>query len=186
MGYGVYPDPEHDRWAGYMVPAECDKPGCEKKITRGMDYKCDSHAGAEVDGEYVSVEEGCGLFFCHSHLYDGAEHDGVEAKPDSGEWMRWMLSDDSWEQWRTENPERVATMRELVALLPPEEPDDVDDVQIAGRLHFRGDIQQRGMLLRRYDTARYGLTIPVDLAYDEATDLTTITLARLFVEATHV
>lgn len=185
MGYGVYEDTEHGRWAGYMVPAECDMPRCENKITRGMDYKCDSHAGAEVDGEYVSVEEGCGLFFCHSHLYDGGEaHADVEAKPDSGEWMRWMLTDGSWEEWRAENPERVATMCELVAQLPLEEP-DLDGLEIAGRLNFRGDIRP-GLLLRKYDTPRYGLTIPVDLTYDLAADRSTITLARQFVEAADV
>ncbi|HEY9251715.1 MAG TPA: hypothetical protein VIP06_03570 [Nocardioides sp.] len=117
MGYGVYEDPGRARWAGYMVPAECDFPDCKTEIERGLDWKCETHAAYECDDEGNEIEnlpEGCGLFFCEAHKYDTEKHAGVKAKPDSAEWMAWQLVDDSWERWRAENPELVATMRTLV------------------------------------------------------------------------
>lgn len=119
MGYQVYEDrAARDlgvaRWAGYGVPAICDHPECEAQIDRGLEYRCGD------DGE-----DGCGLSFCSSHLYIGAgdpqmcerccdENPPFTPKPDTAEWERWMLSDGSWEQWRTDNPERVEQMRDRV------------------------------------------------------------------------
>ena len=113
MGYGVY---EQDgRWCGYGVPAECDWPSCEKQIDRGVAYKCEEHVWYEGDDDEEGVEcveDGCGLFFCENHLWlrDGDEHDFVVPKGESDEWMAHMLTDESWEQWRRENPERVKQM----------------------------------------------------------------------------
>lgn len=128
MGYTVYRDIEgHDRWAGYAVPAECDMPGCEVTIDRGLGYKCqDGHAeepdhDLDLDGKLLAQGDpefedyGCGLYFCTEHLYDTDSHDGVEPKPDSVEWVRWMLEHESWQQWRDENPEKLTAMRERVA-----------------------------------------------------------------------
>lgn len=113
MGYAVYEDPNAPgRWAGYAVPAECDWPDCHECIDRGLGWKCDEHA---------EFEGGCGLFFCSRHEHRFDEHAGIEPKPDTAEWMRHMLTDDSWEQWRAEHPERVEAMR---ALLEPESGDD--------------------------------------------------------------
>jgi hypothetical protein len=112
MGYSVYEEPGHARWAGYGVPAECDWPNCETEINRGMAYMCAGHAWIEVGGEFIAVEEGCGLFFCGRHRED--DHDGIPPKPDSIEWMRHMLTDLSWATWRDEHPRRVELMREAV------------------------------------------------------------------------
>lgn len=113
MGYGVYYR-EH-RWAGYGVPAICDHAGCGKPIDRGMDYMC---------GEEPGAEKGCGLFFCGDHLWFSLvdndpqmcqrccdDEPPFEATPDTDEWVQHMLTDDSWEQWRQENPRQVAAMR---------------------------------------------------------------------------
>lgn len=111
VGYGVYED--GGRWAGYMVPGVCDAPVCDAAIHRGIAYKCEYH-GDEYDddgNEIEGVPEGCGLFFCFAHEYDLAVHETAVAKPDTPEWLAWMLTDESWQEWRAANPERVEAMR---------------------------------------------------------------------------
>lgn len=51
------------REVGYGVEAECDRPGCDEKIDRGLGYCC---GGMHDGGEY-----GCGEYFCGSHLFMG-------------------------------------------------------------------------------------------------------------------
>ena len=114
MGYGVYEEPGNGRWAGYMVPAKCDSPGCEAEIDRGLGWKCEEHVDTEPGSGDEVVLEGCGLFFCGDHLYDASSHHTATPKPDTAEWMAWQLVHESWQQWRDDRPERVATMRELV------------------------------------------------------------------------
>lgn len=48
------------REIGYGVEAQCDEPGCDAQIDRGLAYVC----GAMHDGG----EYGCGRYFCASHL----------------------------------------------------------------------------------------------------------------------
>lgn len=133
MGYQVYRDIEgHDRWAGYGVPAECDMPDCKEEIDRGLGYKCEAHGHYVLllDGEVIEYERfddepdaeeewveaaGCGLYFCGKHEAPTSAHAGVTPKPDTAEWVQHMLTDDSWERWRTENPELIPAMREQVA-----------------------------------------------------------------------
>lgn len=117
MGYGVY---EYGgRWCGYGVPAICDHEGCGAEIDRGMAYLC----GEEPGGG----ENGCGLFFCSDHLFISMGDDvpqmcerccdderPFQPTADSDEWVEHMLTDESWEQWRDENPEQVAAMRARV------------------------------------------------------------------------
>jgi len=115
MGYGVYEEFSNGRWAGYMVPAECDFPDCKAEIDRGLAYKCEEHVTYDAN-DVETVEEGCELFFCSDHRYDAEQHAEVQPKPDSPEWVRWMLTDKSWKQWRAENPERAEAMRAHTAL----------------------------------------------------------------------
>lgn len=119
MGYSVYEDRQArdhgvDRWAGYGVPATCDKAACSTQISRGLDYKCEHFVTYEIDEisqEEREVEsEGCGLFFCGEHQEHGS-HVGSVPKPDSAEWNAHLLSDESWQEWRDRNPERVALLR---------------------------------------------------------------------------
>lgn len=99
---------------GYGVPATCDYPGCGAEIDRGLSYVC--------GGEPYGGEHGCGLFFCGKHREPVVSRRHVKyvcqrcAKgevpfnptPDVPEWVRHKLTDESWAQWRAENPEWVA------------------------------------------------------------------------------
>lgn len=120
MGYAVYEDAtarDHgvDRWAGYGVPAVCDLATCEKEIDRGMAYRCEEYivygTDPDTDEETETEEAGCGLHFCPDHLEHGTGHDdSVKPKPDTAEWIAHQLTDDSWSDWRAENPQRVLAL----------------------------------------------------------------------------
>lgn len=119
MGYGVY---EHrayaGRFGGYDVPATCDFPECEAVIDRGLEFCC----GGGPDAT-------CGKYFCYNHQKeaDYDEDDDYEDKeteywqcprcssqawdtpeyPKKKErdiWIEWVKTDDSWSQYRDENP----------------------------------------------------------------------------------
>ena len=105
-----------DKWKrdiGSGVPSICDHPDCAKEIDRGLSYVC----GEEPYGGDV----GCGLYFCDDHMFctdDGirvcercaTEADSFEPTLDTQEWTYWKLTDESWQQWRDENPEEVAEL----------------------------------------------------------------------------
>jgi len=111
MGWAVGYDSNWERDIGYGVPAICDHPDCNAEIDRGLGYVC----GDDVYGG----DRGCGLFFCQKHSLSPMspklpgrlcercyprQRKPFEAKPDTVEWMRWKLRDESWAQWRTDNP----------------------------------------------------------------------------------
>lgn len=132
MGYQVYRDPaDPSRWAGYGVPALCDWITCSEEIDRGMGYRCEQHGryALMIDGEEISYDawddnpeadeewvesEGCEMHFCSDHLEDTDNHDEEHTifKPDTPEWENHILTDESWETWRVENPEKVTEMKE--------------------------------------------------------------------------
>jgi len=129
MGYSIGYDENWKRDIGYGVPAICDHPGCGKAIDRGLSYVCGGMGG----GQY-----GCGLFFCEEHLYygivDASESlcerccDGQEPfdpTPDTMEWLRHKLIDESWARWREECPQEVADnelmLQHLIAKEQPNE-----------------------------------------------------------------
>ena len=121
MGWAVGQDRDRRRHIGYGVPATCDHPGCGAAIDRGLGYAC--------GGGVVGTVENCGLFFCPDHLrYSIEDGEGrrqdvcdrcandeppFDPTPDTAEWARHVLTDDSWAQWRAENPEWAADMRAL-------------------------------------------------------------------------
>lgn len=121
MGYAVYE--RNGRDCGYGIPSLCDQPDCHERIDRGLAHLCGQDPGGD--------EWGCGLYFCGSHLFlpdnDGelgwrcsACRDGGEPydpKPDLTEWVEWKLTDESWQQWRDENPESVVVMKETLDTL---------------------------------------------------------------------
>ena len=120
MGWSIGFDSEWNRDIGYGVPSICDHPDCDKEIDRGLSYVC--------GGEPYGGDRGCGLFFCHDHLYFSDDepivhqcqqcYDGegpFEPTEDTLEWVEWKLTDDSWAQWRDDNPE---TVKELILSLP--------------------------------------------------------------------
>lgn len=115
MGYAVYWHWKHQRHCGYGVPAYCDQPGCMEEINRGMAYVC---------GEPLADQFGCGLYFCEKHMvgsrkvehryYDQCSRclnyrrTSHKPKPEHPDWIRHVLKDKTWKQWRDENPRLVA------------------------------------------------------------------------------
>lgn len=105
MGYQVYED-VRDRFAGYGVLAYCDYPECDETIDRGLAFKCEIHTIWEED-EPIEVE-GCGMFFCVDHRYEYEDHLTFEWRGrEHPDWIKWILSDESWETWRSENQGKV-------------------------------------------------------------------------------
>ena len=120
MGYQVYEDRAArdlgvERWAGYGVPAVCDFPTCDAAIDRGMGYRCEDLWALESGVLVRRKDEGCGLHFCGEHLDHNVHGDDVVPKPDTAEWVGWILADESWAEWRGRNPDRVASLRAAFA-----------------------------------------------------------------------
>jgi hypothetical protein len=120
MGWSIGYDDSWKRDIGYGVPATCDHPGCGERIDRGLSYVC--------GGEPYGGEDGCGLYFCAAHLsYRGNKPQQCSRcinyrmafgpSPDLREWIEHKLTDESWEDWRTENPREVKCLREAVERL---------------------------------------------------------------------
>lgn len=110
MGWSIGYDDNWKRDIGYGVPCLCDHPDCSEEINRGLSYVC--------GGEPYGGEDGCGLYFCANHLvgYSGLcercekMKDPFDPKPDVREWVEWKLKDESWLEWREENPAEVEAM----------------------------------------------------------------------------
>lgn len=115
MGWSVGENAQ-GRDVGYGVPSICDHPDCSQEINRGLAFVCgDMHDGGE---------HGCGLYFCHRHIYSLCERctagkEPFTPKPDTDEWLRWKLTDESWARWRQENPAAVAEIRKRPQLSTP-------------------------------------------------------------------
>ena len=116
MSWAVGYDDHWKRDIGYGVPAQCDYPGCGKRIDRGLSYVC--------GGEPYGGEEGCGLFFCDEHLSGASQCERCyenrnvcfEPTDDVEEWLRHKLTDESWKQWRDENADEVARIRRALEM----------------------------------------------------------------------
>lgn len=109
MSWAVGWDEHWQRDIGYGVPAICDHPGCGVSINRGLSYVC----GAKPYGG----EDGCGLFFCYTHL-TGAQFcarcssggEPFEPTPEVPEWIHHKLTDPSWAKWRQSVSTEVEVM----------------------------------------------------------------------------
>ena len=111
MGWSCGWDNTWDRWIGYGVPAYCDHPKCSAEIDRGLSYVC---CGQEPYGG----DKGCGLYFCGDHANWNHRcspcvhgRKPYKPKPDHPDWLKHVLEDESWEQWRKENPADVAKFK---------------------------------------------------------------------------
>lgn len=122
MGWSIGYDDNWKRDIGYGVPATCDHPGCGAQIDRGLGFVC--------GGDSYGGERGCGLFFCNEHmlmpispklppqLCDRCyprKREPFEPTPDVPRWIRHKLKDESWSQWRAENPDEVAACQSQLA-----------------------------------------------------------------------
>lgn len=121
MGWSIGYDSTWGRDIGYGVPAYCDHPGCTAEIDRGLAYVCACE-------QPYGGDDGCGLYFCGTHLRGGycercyewldgdlePLDDGpppFDPKPDHPTWLRHKLRDASWARWRQDNPDEVAAIR---------------------------------------------------------------------------
>ena len=110
MGWSIGYDENWERDIGYGVPAFCDYPGCGKDIDRGLYHVC---GDAPYGGEH-----GCGLYFCGQHLLPTlcerceSGEQPFEPTKEHPRWINHKLTDESWQQWRDENPEEVKKLQE--------------------------------------------------------------------------
>lgn len=109
MSWSIGYDENWKRDIGYGVPAYCDHPSCNEEINRGLSYVC--------GGDPYGGDTGCGLYFCGDHRLPGSLCANCsellppfDAKPDHQRWVDWKLNDESWEEWRQENPQKVEAM----------------------------------------------------------------------------
>ena len=122
MSWDIGYDEDWRRDIGYGVPAYCDHPSCGEIIDRGLSYVC----GDEPYGG----DKGCGLYFCTKHQVGPYQRcarcaryrkDKFTPKPDLPRWIHHKLTDESWAQWRDENPMEVDYLRQHLAGLWGEE-----------------------------------------------------------------
>jgi len=117
MGWSIGFDSNWKRDVGYGVPAYCDHPECSEVIDRGFTYVC--------GGDIYGGERGCGLYFCARHMYLPMRRPQMcercekrrkpfDAKPDHPDWINLKLTDESWRQWRDENPELVSALKAVL------------------------------------------------------------------------
>lgn len=120
MGWSLGYSREWSRDIGYGVIAFCDHPGCGKEIDRGLSHVC---CGERPHGG----ERGCGLYFCEEHHRGSTSKDhGLCARCcprvkrsfsptfDHPTWILHKLTDESWKDWRDENPDEVKRLREQI------------------------------------------------------------------------
>jgi hypothetical protein len=119
MGYQIYKVGK--RFGGYGVPAYCEHPGCNKEIDRGMSYACGGEPFSDL---------GCDRYFCEDHKHyhefntgngyrEGAEvceqcakrKEPFPYKPEYPTWIKHLLTDKSWKQWRQKNKEEVKKLK---------------------------------------------------------------------------
>lgn len=128
MGYAIYD--VGPRIGGYGVPAYCEQPDCKEEIDRGVSYAC----GGEPFSEW-----GCDRYFCGKHRHyscprelrkegeecdDECDEDHIEVcercrdgkesfpyKPEHPTWVKHLLKDPSWAQWRKNNPDKVKELK---------------------------------------------------------------------------
>lgn len=115
MGWSIGYDKHWRRDIGYGVPAYCDHPMCNAEIDRGLAYVC---GGAPEGGD-----KGCGLYFCEAHgggwlcpRCRAYKPPYRHPKPEHPVWLRWKLTDESWAEWRAENPDEVKEMQRALGV----------------------------------------------------------------------
>lgn len=106
MGWAVGWDFDHGRHRGYGVPAFCDAKECREEIDRGLGFVC------ECD-EHRDDDLACTIFVCGEHSCADVEESALP--PEHPDWLRHVLTDESWENWRDEEPALVETYRAQLA-----------------------------------------------------------------------
>lgn len=134
MGYQVYKVGK--RWGGYGVPAICEHPDCKKEIDRGMGYACGEEPFSEIacDRYFCSKhlfivgwdqKSGDAGWCKHEQDIDGTcdcvlvrvcercrdDKQPFPYKPEHPDWIKHLLTDESWKEWREKNPEEVEELK---------------------------------------------------------------------------
>lgn len=133
MWYAIYRN--WNRWAGYWVPAYCEHPDCNKEIDRWMSYACwwepfseywcdryfcEEHMdflAINQDGEVVKDED---YEIEKEDSYEFIEwcerckewKDPFPYKQEHPNWLKHILTDESWEEWRNNSPKEVLKYKE--------------------------------------------------------------------------
>lgn len=102
MGYGVYWS--NGRWQGYQIPAYCDYKDCKEEIDRGMAYQ------HEEEKEFSDPN----TFVCNKHQEIPLEEIEIDCKKEHPEWLEWILTHESWDKWRKENPDIVSEYKKIL------------------------------------------------------------------------
>lgn len=140
MGYAVYFSSKNNRWQGYGVTAYCDHPDCKETIDRGMGYVCcgnQEHSNS-CGGFYCAKHESlCQLItedefedFEDDEVQEQLEHYGLAEMPlfdedgyfyhcqhkpieakEHPDWIKHVENDESWEEWRNNNPKALSLMK---------------------------------------------------------------------------
>lgn len=111
MSWAVGYDNDHGRWRGYGVPAYCDAyaAGCREEIDRGLGYVCDDHKWRLDDDEFEDYDDlSHTIFVCGKHTCADVDEDNLP--PEHPDWVAHLLTDESWAQWRAENPGAVGQL----------------------------------------------------------------------------
>ncbi len=119
MGWEIGFDENWNRFVGYGVTAYCDFPKCNATINRGLAYVCGN--------EPYGGDNGCGLFFCPDHLNYlrkgdqvcsrcGHYKDPFNPKPEHPDWIKHVLKDPTWKEWRKKNKKEVEKFIGLLLL----------------------------------------------------------------------
>lgn len=118
MGWSIGYDDTWRRDIGYGVPAFCDHPKCNEEINRGLSHVCGN-------GEPYGGDHGCGLYFCGDHGGEGLcprclayKSAYKKIKPEHPAWLFHKITDESWNDWREENPEEVESYLVLLRSQP--------------------------------------------------------------------
>lgn len=135
MSWSLGFDPRWNRDVGYGVPAVCDHPDCTAEIDRGLSHVCgDAAYGGEhgcglhfctehlgyafdAEGEFLVAPDGDELpNLCercvawYERQDEAAARDLFAPKADHLDWVRFKLTDASWQPWRELHPEQVAAL----------------------------------------------------------------------------
>lgn len=133
MGYAVYQVGK--RYGGYGVPAYCEEPECKEEIDRGVSFACGGEPFSENGCDmyfcekhrhYTCIRELQAKDNCEDHDCEENEKDceyvelclpcskgeeGYSYKPEHPIWIKHLLKDPSWKEWRKNNPDKVKELK---------------------------------------------------------------------------
>lgn len=131
-----------NRDVGYGILAICDHPECTAEIDRGLAYiccedinhnaccgafYCAEHRenyvyGDEIDDMEDEELEALNIDVESQEVFDAVEngdivrcrHEPIQPNKENAAWLEHVLKDESWSQWREENPAKVTAYQEAL------------------------------------------------------------------------